>query len=412
MGKHIQFIDSFQFMSSSLDKLSANLTQFFYTERETDGDCEILKKKGVYPYDYMDSFEKFSETELPSINDFYSVLNDTNISEDDYQHAKDVWNNFKIKNLGEYHDLYLKTDVLLLADVFENFRKACLKNYKLDPCHYMSSPGLSWDAMLKSTGIVLDLVSDIDMQLFVEKGLRGGISCISHRHGKANNNYMEDYKPEVESSYLMYLDANNLYGWAMSQPLPYGDFEWIDPDEVELFNYHDESEKGIILEVDLGYPEELHDLHNDYPCAPEKMIVPDHMLSDYCREIKNLHGNVSGKVPKLITSLRDKKKYVLHYSNLKLSMELGLKVTNVHRVLQFSQKKWLKPYISFNTELRKNAKNSFEKDFFQLMTNSVFGKTMENVRKRSNIKLATEEKQFLKLVAKPLFISHKYLMKI
>ena len=163
IGKHIQFIDSFQFMSSSLDKLSANLSQFFYTERETDGDCEILKKKGVYPYDYMDSFEKFRETELPSINDFYSVLNDANISEDDYQHAKDIWNSFKIKNLGEYHDLYLKTDVLLLADVFENFRKTCLKNYKLDPCHYMSSPGLSWDAMLKSTGIVLDLISDIDM---------------------------------------------------------------------------------------------------------------------------------------------------------------------------------------------------------------------------------------------------------
>ena len=151
----------------------------------------------------------------------------------------------------------------------------------------MSSPGLSWDAMLKSTGIVLDLISDIDMQLFVERGLRGGISYISHRHGKANNKYMEDYKLEVESSYLMYLDANNLYRWAISQPLPYGEFEWIDPDEVKLFNYHEESEKGVILEVDLEYPEELHDLHNDYPCAPEKMCVPDHMLSDYCREIKN-----------------------------------------------------------------------------------------------------------------------------
>ena len=369
-----------------------------------------MKKKGVYPYDYMNSFSRFNENQLPKREEFYSILNDTDISEDDYKHAQKVWDAFKIRNLGEYHDLYLKTDILFLADVFENFRKTCLHHYRLDPSHYMSSPGLSWDAILKMTKINLDLISDIDMQLFIEKGLRGGISYISHRHGKANNKYMRSYNPQEENSYLMYLDANNLYGWAMSQPLPYGDFKWLDfkePEEIELFNYHEYSDKGIILEVDLEYPEELHDLHNDYPCAPEKIIVTNDMLSDYCRNIKNLYGNSSGNVSKLIPTLNKKTKYVLHYQNLKLYQSLGLRLTKIHRVLEFKQRKWLKSYIDFNTEMRKDAKNSFEKDFFKLMNNSVFGKTMENLRKRTNIELVTNEKRLLKLTAKPTYVSNK-----
>jgi len=228
----------------------------------------------------------------------------------------------------------------------------------------MSSPGLSWDAMLKMTKINLDLINDIDMQLFIEKGLRGGISYIAHRHAKANNKYMRDYNPGEESSYLMYLlDANNLYGWAMSQPLPYRDFKWIAPEKIILDNYHENSNKGIILEVDLEYPEELHDLHNDYPCAPGKILVTDQMLSDYCRKIKNLHGNSSGTVSKLIPTLNSKKNYVLHYRNLKLYQSLGLRLTKIHRAVQFTQRKWLKSYIDFNTEIRKDAKNSFEKTF-------------------------------------------------
>ena len=143
------------------------------------------------------------------------------------------------------------------------------------------------------TKINLDLISERDMQLFMERGMRGGILYMSHRHVKANNKYMGDYNPQKESSYLMYLDANNLYGWAMSLPLPYRDFKWLEgftPHNLE--DYHENSRKGIILEVDLEYPEDLHDLHNDYPCAPEKIVVTDDMLPDYCRNIKNLvHGN-------------------------------------------------------------------------------------------------------------------------
>jgi len=294
--------------------------------------------------------------------------------------------------------LYLKTDVLLLADVFENFRETCLHHYKLDPCHYMSSPGLSWDAMLKVNKINLDLISDIDMQLFLENRMRGGISYIAHRHAKANNTYMQNHNPGEESSYLMYLDTNNLYGRAMSQPLPYRDFKWIDPEK-------------IILEVDLEYHEELHDLHNDYPLAPEKIVVTDDVLSDYCRNIKTLHGNSSGTVSKLIPTLNRKTKYVLHYQNLKQYLSLGLRLTKIHRAVQFTQRKLLKSYIDFNTKMRKDAKTDFEKDFFKLMNNSVYGKTMENLKKICNVQLVTDEKKLNKLTSNQPTLVIKYLMK-
>ena len=416
----LKFIDSFQFMSSSLDQLVSNLPKdsFNYTDLEFKDlepyQLELLKKKGVYPYSYMDSFKRFEETELPSIDQFYNDLNNTAISESDYQHAREVFKSFKIKNLGEYHDLYLKTDVLLLADVFENFRDKCLNNNGLDPAHYYTTPGLAWDAALKMTKIELDLITDIDMQLLFEKGFRGGISYIAHRYAKANNKYLPDYNPKKEDSYLMYLDANNLYGWAMSQPLPTGDFKWLGkvpqtPLEIEKFlsDYDQNSDKGIILEADFKYPEKLHDLHNEYPLAPEKMIINDELLSDYAKKLKEEHLISSGKVPKLVTTLNDKKKYVLHYRNLQLYLSLGMEITKIHRVLEFSQSPWLKEYIDFNTEKRKNTKITFEKEFFKLMNNSVFGKTMENLRKRTNIELVTNEKRLKKLSAKPTYVSSK-----
>ena len=144
-------------------------------------------------YDYMDSFKKFDQTELPTKEQFYSVLNDQHITNEEHNHARKVWEAFDIKTMDEYHDLYLKSDVLLLADVFESFRKTCLQYYKLDPCHYFTSPGLSWDAMLKMTSIKLELMTNVDMLQFIEKGMRGGVSHIANQYGKANNKYMEEY---------------------------------------------------------------------------------------------------------------------------------------------------------------------------------------------------------------------------
>ena len=281
--------------------------------------------------------------------------------------------------MGDYHDLYLKTDVLLLADVFEEFRKVCLENYELDPAWYFTSPGLAWDEALKKTKVKLELLTDIDMLQMIEKGTRGGVSMISNRLGKANNKYMgKDFDPEKPSKFIIYLDANNLYGWAMCEPLPTGDFSWANPKEFE--NWRNFS---CLLEVDLEYPKELHDLHNDLPLAPERIIV--------------------NNVEKLISNLNDKDKYVIHHRNLKRYLEMGLKLKKIHRIIKFKEEAWLKPYIDLNRKLRAEAKNEFEKDFFKLMNNSVFGKTMENIRKRVDIKLVNKRKSALRFASKPNF---------
>ena len=258
LDNHLTIIDSFQFMGSSLNNLVSNLPKeaFRYTSSEIKNDkmLNLLKQKGVYPYDCMDIFEKFEEKKLPNKEDFYSVMNDEHITNDDYKHAKNVWNAFKIKSMGEYHDLYLGTDVFLLADVFENFRKTSLQYYKLDPCHYFISPGLSWDAMLKMTDIKVELLTGIDMFQFIEKGMRGGVSYIANRYGKANNECMKKYNEKASSKYIMHLDANNLYRWAMSQHLPTNGFRWVAEKEInkiDLAKYKKDSKKGLILEVDL-----------------------------------------------------------------------------------------------------------------------------------------------------------------
>ena len=413
LGKHLLFLDSFQFMSSSLDNLAKNLPDdaFIFTQQEFSGEqFNLMKQKGTYPYDYMDSFQKFNDTQLPIKKDFFSILYNQHITHEQYDHAQTVWNTFNLKTMGDYHDLYLKSDTLLLADIFENFRKTCLQYYKLDPCHYFSSPGLSWDAMLKMTKIKLELITDIDMFQFIEKGLRGGVSYIANRFSEANNKYMENFDENKPSKYIMYLDANNLYGWAMSQYLPTGNFKWLTKEQINktnLANYSEEHDEGLLLEVDLDYPQELHDLHNDFPLAPEKLKVNKNMLSEYCQKIAKKFNISSGQVHKLITMLGKKEKYVLHYRNLQLYLSLGLKLKKVHRVLQFNQSPWLKKYIDFNTNKRTLSKNDFEKNFFKLMNNSVFGKTMENLRKRVDVRLATDKEKLLKLSSKPSYVSSK-----
>ena len=285
--------------------------------------------------------------------------------------------------MGDDHDHYLKKDVLLLADVFEKFISACLKYYKLDPCHYFSAPGLSWDAILKMTGVKLERISDIDKYLFIEKGTRGGISYIAKRYAKANNKCMRDYDSNKQSTFITYLYKNNLYGWPMSEYLPYSEFEWLkNVDSFDVMSIDKKNDVGYILEVDLKYPNELHELHNDYPLAPEELTVTNDILSNYCKSIVDKYDIKLGDVKKLIPNLGNKTNYVVHYKNLQLYLSLGMKLTKMQRVLKFKQSDWMKKYIDCNTKKRMCATNDFKKYFFKLMINSVYGKTMENLRKR------------------------------
>ena len=245
-----------------------------------------------------------------------------------------------MNSMSDCHNLYLKTDVLLLADVFEKFINACLDYYGLDQCHYFSSPVLSWDAMLKMAGIELDLTSDVDIHLFIEKGMRGGISYISKRHSKANNKYMKRHDVSEESKFIMYLDANNLYGWAMSQYLPYSEFKWSNKKEISDFCLNSISKNsfvGYILEIDIEYPSKLNELNNDYSLAPEKLEINQNMLSNYCFDIVNKYGIKIGGVNKLVLNLGNKSKYVIHYRNLQLYLSLGVKLSKIYRILEFKQ---------------------------------------------------------------------------
>ena len=252
--------------------------------------------------------------------------------------------------MGDDHDHYLKKDVLL-ADVFGKFIYTCLKYYELDPFHYFSAPGLSWDTMLKMTGIELEKISDIEKYSLIEKGLRGGISYIAKRHSKANNKYIYDYDPKKPSTFVSYLDMNNLYGWAMSEYLLYGRFKWLkNIDKFDIMSVSDKSQVGYFLEVDLEYPEELHKLHNDFRLAPEKIAVSCDMLSKYCKKFADEYEIKVGDVKKLIPNLGNKTNYVVHYRNLQLYLSLGLKMTKIHRVLKFKQSDWMKKYIDFNTK--------------------------------------------------------------
>lgn len=400
----VRFIDSFNFLSASLEKLSDNLNKedFIHLSKlfPDNEKFELMRRKGVYPYEYVKGWKSYKEKSLPEQKHFFSSLTNEHITESDYRHAKKVWSIFNIKNLGEYTELYLKSDVILLADIFEKFRKACMENYKLDPAFYITAPSLSFDAMLLKTKVQLELINDLEIYRMIQSGIRGGICLCSNRYAKANNKYLPNYDSSRAVNHLLYIDCNNLYGYAMCSYLPCSDFKLMeknDIDRLDVLKISHDSDFGYILEVDLQYPEHLHDLHNDLPFCAQNFIPP------------------GSKTPKLIPNLYDKFRYVIHYIHLQTCIKHGLVLKNIHRVIKFKQSPFLKQYIDLNTSLRQTAKSQFEQDFFKLLNNSIFGKTLENVEKRVNVKLVSKwndntnkTKRFHtadQLIAKPNFHS-------
>ena len=308
---------------------------------------------------------------------FYSSLIIYNTTDVDYRHANRVFKEFKLKNLGDYHDLYVQINIQM---------------YKLDPTHFLSAPGLAWQACLKKAGVELELITNVDMLLMVEKGIRDGICHAIHKYAKANNKYMLYYDENKGLSYILCLDANKLYEWTMSQKLPVNGFQWvknvskINKDFIK--NYNEDGGIGYFLEVDIEYLRKLHDLHSDLRFLPERMKI--------------------NKCSKLVCNLYDEKKnYVVCIRALKQALKHGLRLKKVHEAIAFYQKAWLKEYIKMNTEFRKKGKNDFDKDFFKLINNSVFGKTLQNVRKHRDIKLVTTDMRRNQLVSEPNYHTTK-----
>ena len=365
----------------------------------------LIRKKGEFPYDWFDSEEKLNETQVPSQQDFYSELQKTSISDEAYQHAVNVWEHFEFPTFHEYMEFYMCLDGVLLQCIFENFRNSAQATYgNSDPVRYISLPALAWDAALQMTGIKLQLLTEEDgLYYILEKGIHGGITTATKRHAE-----------ETENSTIIYVDANKLYGWAMSQPLLYGRFRLkdinFDDDDltVNVSNFIKNKSEGVgyIFEADVSYPVKLHDEHSDLPFLPERFKPKEEMLS---KEQKRLFTSTYPNrtkyrtTEKLIPHLLPKSNYIVHHSLLMQALDNGLKIEKIHRVIEFKEKPWLKQYIDFSTEKRTHATTKFMKDFYKLMNNAVYGKTMENVRNHKKHKLVTSGDMERKYVRLPNF---------
>jgi hypothetical protein len=424
---NVHFHDSLLFLTSGLDKVVDSLanvnedegrvvpdTSKFHHLKQYVNDfvkkhnknalfseyfMKMLCHKQFYPYEYFTSDTMFEEKNLPPIESFYSKLKDETCSPKAYDHAQTVFKDFDCKTLWDYHDLYLATDVILLADVFEHFRKLAMIDDQLDPVHYVSLPGFAWDSlMLKAEPILkplggLELISDPEMYLMVESGIRGGVSMISKRHAVANNKNMTKYDPNQTTSFIRYLDMNNMYGHGMSQYLPVNGFRWgsddecmhYDPTKIDIC-----SDVGSMSYISGYWPNELHDLHNDYPMLPERMKVNEQTASEYNESLRKKLGKTSSNVEKLVPHLDKRVRYTVHYRALAQAIKHGFVVTKVHRVIFFTQAPWMKDYIDHNTKLRALATNDFEKDFYKLKNNAVYGKTIENKRNHTETKIIGE----------------------
>jgi len=379
---------------------------------------ELLLRKGVFPYEWLDDLRKLDEPGLPPQEAFTSVLSGA-ISDDEYAHALRVWKGLGCRTMRDYHDWYLLTDTLLLADVFETYRTTILETpeYRLDPANFLSAPGLAWDSMLKFSGQTIRPLHDVDMHLWLEnKALRGGNAMIgSLRHARANDRRSAAYDPKFAGSSLLYVDANGLYAEQMLQHVPYHVLGWGDAKEWTLdrvLALPPDGDEGCFVEVDLEYPAELHDLHASLPLAPVRRAVSASEYSPLTQRLRRAAEGLDGGgggggerelrddgAEKLICDLHDKKGYVCHYRNLQLYVALGLRVTRLHRTLVFKQSDFMRRFVEFNIAQRIRYKgHPFKSDLYKLFNNSTFGRSMMNKRKQGCIQLVSSARRMEKIL--------------
>jgi hypothetical protein len=419
------FLDSYEFMKSSLAAIvqsmqekntTMGLSNAFpllmeYVENSGEK-FQLLSRKGVFSYDFLDKKEKLNLQRLPTKEEFYDSLHQTHISNADYEHAQRVWTIMGCKTLQDYLLIYLDTDVLLLGDCFEKFRQLTMSTFHLDVGKFLTLPHFAYHAMLKQSGVQLDIMTDVEMYMFCKKNIRGGVASIMQRYAEANVPEMgQDYDSSKPRCEIIALDCNNLYGHALSQALPEKDFHWLSENEIEtldILSIAAEAEIGYILSVDLNYPPKLHEKHSMYPLAPEKISVPPAIWSEYAcmlaREFENANFFKTG-AEKLIPHLGNRQHYVLHYRNLQTYIKYGMRLVRVHRVLAFKQRAWMRPFVKFITEKRQKSVSDFESNCWKLTLNSIYGRFLMNPDKRINMKLVHTESIFQKLVGQPRFKS-------
>ena len=355
---------------------------------------KFLTKKLAYPYEYFNSIDDYNKTvDNLEKKDFFSKLKNKCPNDEEIERTMDIIERFNIKNGVQLTEIYLKSDVLLLACVFEKFTKVSVNEFGINPLFCVSLPGYTWQCGLKYTGINLQTLQDKDMILLLEINIRGGISSIMG----------DRYIKSDDDKKILYIDANNLYGHSMSQYLPYDEIKFDNNVKLEdILITPDDSNIGYFVEVDLKYPDNIKQKTKNFPFAPEnKKINPDN-FNDYMKEIKP-DNYTSTK--KLICDFSDKKNYLIHYRMLKFYIRHGMIVDKIHNLIPFRQNRWLEKYISFNTQKRNKAKNDFEKDFYKLLNNAFYGKTMENVRNRLKIKFIKKDdhKEIIKQQSKLTF---------
>ena len=391
-------------------------------------DHHLILKKGIYPYEYMTALSKLGITALPVHEAFHSALYGCNVSPEDYQHAQHVFKVFKCKTLRDYTDLYVGSDVVLLADVLAHRRKILYQTFKLDICHFVSLPSYAIQAVLKITGIRLELIRDPRMLAIIDKGVIGGISMVDSTLFEANSPYLDDpiynstllkgeqkparglFDPVKLLRYIFTIDCNGLYSYCMTLPLPYKDFKWEKNSILTLafvLNYSDDDRRGYFVEVDLEYPRELHRRHDSLPLAPEHKQILRSQLSDFQRKYLDKH-NIKHAVghKKVIPNLFDKSHYVCHIRNLRQYLRLGLRLKKVHAVISFRQRAWLRPYIELLTALRQSDhEDPFAVASWKLLMNVIYGKFIEDAHKYREFKMFNSFDQLLKYVTKAEFES-------
>jgi len=385
-GTVVRFIDSLQFVSASLDNAAKQLKQCDMKLTGTLPHNTDNGGKAIFPYSYVDNVNKLEEVSpnLPPYNEFFDPLtNCIPYSQEEYNNANRTYQRWGCHCLRDYYEIYLKIDVYLLADVFENFRNVARVEDGLEPLHFYSIPGLSWSSALKLTNAKLELLRDIEMYEWFESGIRGGMAFVNQHYAKQEEGLSE----------LLYLDVNNLYGWALSEPLPCSGFKWIYDTNIlndlisSISNYDFENEStGYIFEIDVVIPPEMHDTLDQLPLFPNHDIPPPQIFDN---------GN-SNNVKKLVLSHSPKTHYIIHGRLLQLYIELGARVIKVHRAVEFIQKPIFKQYVDLNTNKRSSTTDEFKRNYYKLRNNSLYGKTCENVRKHKQVKLCNTPEKLVK----------------